>query len=218
MSGHRSSMSASLRQQRGFPKPLHVEPVGWTTLPGVSRVRAGVPCGRHHTMGSTPRPGCAEDHICRCCRDASETPGPGICDRDYASTGHGRGRLGDRLFTGRPDGLLRAGGVGSLARPARRSEHGSKPTPEQRGVMVLRLSKTPPLDLDLGDDDRLSTGTHLGVGTPHLTRCRSVRHSLFRSRSRGSRLKRLSLHSLSRQLGRRGGPLRTHTSPSPRGS
>ncbi len=33
---------------------------------------------------------------------------------------------------------------------AGRSEDGLIPTPEQRGVMVLRLPQTPPLDLDLG--------------------------------------------------------------------
>jgi aminoglycoside 2'-N-acetyltransferase I len=33
---------------------------------------------------------------------------------------------------------------------AGRSEQGLVPTPEQRGVMVLRLPRTPPLDLDAG--------------------------------------------------------------------
>jgi aminoglycoside 2'-N-acetyltransferase I len=32
---------------------------------------------------------------------------------------------------------------------AGRGEHGLIPTPEQRGVMVLRLPQTPPLDLDM---------------------------------------------------------------------
>jgi aminoglycoside 2'-N-acetyltransferase I len=32
---------------------------------------------------------------------------------------------------------------------AGRGEHGLVPTPEQRGVMILRLPRTPPLDLDL---------------------------------------------------------------------
>ena len=31
---------------------------------------------------------------------------------------------------------------------AGRSEHGLIPTPQQRGVMVLRLERTPPLDLE----------------------------------------------------------------------
>jgi GNAT superfamily N-acetyltransferase len=31
---------------------------------------------------------------------------------------------------------------------AGRSEHGLVPTPEQKGIMILRLSQTPPLDLD----------------------------------------------------------------------
>ena len=31
---------------------------------------------------------------------------------------------------------------------AGRGDHGLVPTPEQRGVMVLRLRQTPPLDLD----------------------------------------------------------------------
>src|SRR5262249_57619599 len=35
---------------------------------------------------------------------------------------------------------------GSLAG---RSEHGLIPTPDQRGVMVLRLPQTPPLDLEM---------------------------------------------------------------------
>ena len=33
---------------------------------------------------------------------------------------------------------------------AGRTEQGLIPTPEQRGVMVLRLPQTPPLDLDAG--------------------------------------------------------------------
>lgn len=41
---------------------------------------------------------------------------------------------------------------------AGRSEHGLIPTPDQRGVMVLRLSQTPPLDLDSALSIECQTG------------------------------------------------------------
>ncbi len=52
------------------------------------------------------------------------------------------------LQTDRPGFYERLGWEVWRGALAGRSEHGLKPTPQQRGVMVRRLPRTPPLDLD----------------------------------------------------------------------
>ena len=53
------------------------------------------------------------------------------------------------LQTDRPGFYERLGWEVWRGALAGRSEHGLIPTPEQRGVMVLRLPRTPPLDLEM---------------------------------------------------------------------
>jgi aminoglycoside 2'-N-acetyltransferase I len=73
--------------------------------------------------------------------------------RGYASALMGRlaAEIGDYeiacLQTDRPAFYERLGWEGWRGALAGRGEHGLIPTPRQRGVMVLRLPRTPPLDL-----------------------------------------------------------------------
>ena len=45
-----------------------------------------------------------------------------------------------------------------------RGDDGLIPTPDQRGVMIHRLPRTPTLDLDCAADDRGTADAHLGIG------------------------------------------------------